>query len=172
ELQRLAGARELIASGAMEAGERQTVEKLLAPQSKGGGGQGGPAEPFRRYRSSGGLEIWVGRNSRRNDELTFRHSRPGDVWLHARHASGAHVVLRWDKDERPPRRDLEEAAVLAALHSRARGSGHVPVDWTRRRYVRKAKGAPAGTVRIERHETVFVTPDPDLEEALREDELL
>ena len=132
-------------------------------------GDGGPALPYRRYRSSGGLEIRVGRGARSNDDLTFRHSSPGDIWLHARDAAGAHVVLRWSGDGKPPARDLEEAAVLAALGSRARTSGSVPVDWTRRRYVRKPRKAPPGLVVPERVSTVFVEPDPAVEERLRVD---
>jgi predicted ribosome quality control (RQC) complex YloA/Tae2 family protein len=114
------------------------------------------------------LEIRVGRGAHRNDDLTFHHSLPDDVWLHARHASGAHVVLRWSRKEKPPARDLEEAAILAALHSRARGSGTVPVDWTRRKHVRKPRKAPAGTVILDRVKTLFVEPDPELPDRLRE----
>ena len=118
--------------------------------------------PYRTYRSSGGLEIRVAQNAKKNDELTFRHSRPNDIWLHARHAAGAHVILRWVRPERPPATDLKEAAVLAANNSKARGAGHVPVDWTRRKWVRKPRGAPAGAVIPERVQTVFVSPDPPL----------
>ncbi len=126
--------------------------------------------PFRRYRSSGGLEIRVGRSSRDNDALTFRHSHPEDVWLHARDRAGAHVILRWRAEGNPPQRDLAEAAVLAALHSGARSSGSVPVDWTRRKYVRKPRKAPPGTVVPERVQTLFVEPDPALPERLRKGE--
>ncbi len=124
------------------------------------------APPYRTYRSSGGLEIRVGRGARENDQLTFRHARPNDIWLHARHAAGAHVVLCWNRPERPPAADLEQAAVLAANHSRARGSSHVPVDWTRRKWVRKPRGAPPGLVAPERVETVFAAPDAGLDERL------
>lgn len=127
-----------------------------------------PAPPYRSYTSSGGLEIRVGRGARRNDDLTFRHSRPMDVWLHARHAAGAHVILRWTRTERPPAADLEEAAVLAANHSGARASGTVPVDWTRRKWVRKPRGAPPGAVVPDRVQTLFVAPDPELAERLEE----
>jgi hypothetical protein len=127
-----------------------------------------PARPFRTYRSSGGLEIWVGRGAASNDALTFHESSPRDVWLHARDSAGAHVVLRWSRDEPPPSRDLEEAAVLAAWHSKSRGSGLVPVDWTRRRYVRKAKGGPPGQVLVQRSETIFVKPDERVERRLRD----
>ena len=125
------------------------------------------ALPYRSYRSSGGLEIRVGRGARRNDDLTFRCSRPADVWLHARHGSGAHVILRWANPERPPAADLEEAAILAANHSSARASATVPVDWTRRKWVRKPRGAAPGAVIPDRVRTVFVSPDPTLPERLR-----
>jgi predicted ribosome quality control (RQC) complex YloA/Tae2 family protein len=127
-----------------------------------------PSRPFRTYRSSGGLEIWVGRGAASNDTLTFHESSPRDVWLHARDAAGAHVVLRWSRDEPPPSRDLEEAAILAAWHSKSRGSGLVPVDWTRRKYVRKARGGAPGLVLVQRSETVFVTPDERVERRLRD----
>lgn len=127
---------------------------------------GAVALPYRTFRSSGGLEIRVGRGARHNDDLTFRHSAPGDVWLHARHTAGAHVVLRWPGEGAPPARDLAEAATLAALHSKARTSGSVPVDWTFRKYVRKPRGAPPGSVVPDRVSTLFVEPDPALEEAL------
>jgi predicted ribosome quality control (RQC) complex YloA/Tae2 family protein len=127
-----------------------------------------PAVPYRVYRSSGGLEIRVGRGARHNDALTFHHAAPDDIWLHARHAAGAHVVMRWTDPGNPPARDLEEAAVLAALHSRSRTSGSVPVDWTRRKYVRKPRGSAPGTVIPQRVKTVFVAPDADVEERLKE----
>ncbi len=124
--------------------------------------------PYTRLQSSGGLEIRVGRGSRDNDDLTFRHSAPDDIWLHARQTGGAHVVLRWGKkEENPPHRDLLEAAVAAAVNSGARHSGTVAVDWTRRKYVRKPRKAPPGTVTVERVKTLFVEPDPKLIERLR-----
>jgi len=127
--------------------------------------------PYRRYRSSGGLEIRVGRSSRTNDALTFRHSAPDDIWLHASQAPGAHVILRWQKrDQNPPLADLTEAAVLAALHSEARHSGMVAVDWTRRKYVRKPRKAAAGAVVPERVSTLFVEPDPAVAERLSVDD--
>ena len=124
--------------------------------------------PYRVYRTSGGLEVRVGRSSRDNDRLTFGHAAPEDVWLHARHVPGSHVVLRWRGEGAPPARDLEEAAVLAAIHSKARSSGTVAVGWTRRKYVRKPRGAPPGRVSLIQARTVFVAPDPAVEERLRE----
>jgi predicted ribosome quality control (RQC) complex YloA/Tae2 family protein len=153
-------------SGSLSA---ERIGALLGPPEARGPGDGGgpmPSLPYRRFVSSGGLEIRVGRGAKHNDDLTLRHSRPMDVWLHARSVGGAHVVLRWDSNDRPPARDLEEAAVLAALHSKARTSGSVPVDWTRRKWVRKPRGAKSGSVTMDRAETVFVEPDPSVLERL------
>jgi hypothetical protein len=127
-----------------------------------------PRQPYRRYTSRGGLEIRVGRSARDNDALTFHASSPDDVWMHARGAAGSHVVLRWANDDAPPAADLEEAAILAAWHSRARGSTVVPVDWTRRRYVRKPRGAKPGSVVVAQAKTVMVRPTDAAVRAIRD----
>lgn len=151
---------EAVAQGEEEGALPEWVEREVR---RGGGAGGtakadqGPPLPYRSYRSSGGLEIRVGRSSRTNDDLTFRHSSPNDIWLHARSVPGSHVILRWANPEgSPPARDLEEAARLAAFHSKARTSAIVPVDWTRRKYVRKPRGAPPGAVVPQRVRTLFV----------------
>lgn len=126
------------------------------------------SRPYRIFRTSGQLEVRVGRSARENDRLTFGHSRPNDVWLHARSVAGSHVILRWnDPDNAPPARDLAEAATLAAVFSKARTSSLVPVDWTRRKYVRKPRGAPAGAVIPSQVRTIFVEPDSAIEERLK-----
>ena len=63
--------------------------------------------------------------------------------------------------------DLEEAAILAANHSKARAAATVPVDWTRRKWVRKPRGAAPGAVIPDRVRTVFVSPDPALADRLQ-----
>jgi predicted ribosome quality control (RQC) complex YloA/Tae2 family protein len=78
------------------------------------------------------------------------------------------VILRWPGPGGPPARDLEEAATLAALHSKARTSALVPVDWTLRKHVRKPRGAGPGTVVPARVRTLFVRPDPALADSLEE----
>ncbi len=126
--------------------------------------------PYRVYRTTGGLEIRAGRSARDNDALTFRHSSPDDIWMHVRESPGSHVVLRWSRREQnPPLRDITEAAVIAAALSQARGSGLVPVSWTRRKYVRKPRKAGPGTVTTQRTQTIFVEPDARLVDRLAVD---
>jgi predicted ribosome quality control (RQC) complex YloA/Tae2 family protein len=155
-----------IREGTAAPGELERLKRTRAPQGR----DPAPLLPYREYRTTRGLEVRVGRGARANDDLTFRHSSPNDVWLHARDVAGAHVILRWTKaEENPPAADIAEAAVLAALYSRARTSGTVPVDWTRRKHVRKPRKAGPGLVIPERVKTVFVEPDPGLEPKLRVD---
>ncbi|MBV8067743.1 MAG: DUF814 domain-containing protein [Candidatus Eremiobacteraeota bacterium] len=98
------------------------------------------------YRTASGSRIIVGRSPVENAELTFRVARPNDLWFHAQRTPGAHVILARDDRERVPTEDLQIAASLAALHSRARSATSVPVDYTLCKHVRKQRGAPPGLV--------------------------
>jgi predicted ribosome quality control (RQC) complex YloA/Tae2 family protein len=112
--------------------------------------------PFKRFYFEG-WEIRVGKNARSNDELTFRHSRKEDFWLHAQGSGGSHVVIRNpQRKENPPRTVLTYAGTLAARNSKAKHSNIVPVIYTKIKYVRKIKGSPPGTVNTERIKTIFV----------------
>lgn len=166
-LARLVRLRSEAIDGSVDVEALEKALPLAKPSQRGA--RGGSSLPYRTYRSSGGLEIRVGRGARHNDALTFHHSAPDDIWLHARHAAGAHVILRWAEPGNPPARDLAQAGVLAALHSKARTSTSVPVDWTRRKYVRKPRGSAPGSVRPERVETIFVRPDEQLLESLAQE---
>jgi predicted ribosome quality control (RQC) complex YloA/Tae2 family protein len=118
-----------------------------------------PLRPFRRYLIDGRWEVWVGRSNQENDELTHRASHPADLWLHAQGVPGSHVILRTQgHPEQIPHRVLEKAAGLAALHSKARHSGLVPVVFTERRYVRKPRKTAPGIAVCQREKTLFVAP--------------
>jgi hypothetical protein len=88
----------------------------------------------------------------------LRVARPNDLWFHARGTPGAHVILQRDDRQEPPREDIELAAALAAGHSRARGSGKVPVDYVLRKHVRKRPDAPPGLVFYTNAQTITVEP--------------
>lgn len=118
-----------------------------------------PSRPFRRYLVDGRWEVWVGRSSRENDELTHGAAHARDLWFHAHGAAGSHVILRTrGRPELVPRAVVEKAAALAAMHSKARHASLAPVVWTERRYVRKPRKAPPGqAVTLQAH-TLMVEP--------------
>lgn len=119
----------------------------------GGGGASGPL----RLVTRDGVVIWVGRNSRQNELVTFGKGTAEDVWLHARGVPGAHVVVKMD-GRAVPESAIEMAASLAAHYSALRGEAKAPVDVTRVKYVRKIKGAAAGMVTYRNETTVTATP--------------
>jgi predicted ribosome quality control (RQC) complex YloA/Tae2 family protein len=125
------------------------------------------AEEFRgvrRYRSSDGYEILVGRAARDNDRLTFRLARSFDTWMHAADYPGSHVVVRArGRDEQVPHRTLVEAAQLAAHFSQARKDSKVAVNYTQRKFVSKPKGAAPGLVYLSSFRTLMAEPREDLE---------
>lgn len=109
--------------------------------------------------SSDGLDIYVGRSSEQNAEVTFRIGRPDDLWLHVRTIPGAHVIVRTTGSD-VPERTLQEAAGLAAYFSRVRTEHAVDVDLAHRRLVRKVPGGPPGLVTYRAERTLRVAPIP------------
>jgi predicted ribosome quality control (RQC) complex YloA/Tae2 family protein len=108
-------------------------------------------------RSRDGLSILVGRNSRQNEEVTFRQATGNDIWLHARGVPGAHVIIK-TAGRQVPQSTLEQAAGLAAYYSQARGNSSVPVDYTLQRYVRHMKGGGPGMVIYDHERTLYARP--------------
>ena len=123
-------------------------------------------QPRQRARSGprrlicAGYVIWLGRNMRQNAAILSRHSHPSDLWLHARGAPGAHVVIR-DDGRKIPESLIEKAARLAAHYSARRGDASVEVDITERRYVRPIKGGAPGQVRCTGERTLRVVPQDE-----------
>ncbi len=114
---------------------------------------------FRRYTSSNGFQIYVGRNSQSNDLLLRQIAKPRDMWLHAKQIHGSHVIIRNPEHRQDiPMPTLLQAAQLAAYYSKAHHASNVPVDYTWARYVVKRKGNVAGYVHYTREKTLYVEP--------------
>lgn len=112
----------------------------------------------RRYRSSDGYEILVGRAGADNDHLTFRVAKSYDLWFHAADYPGSHVVLRNPQRKPVPPRSVAEAAQLAAKFSQARTLPRAAVNYCERKFVTKMKGFAPGQVRLSSFKTLMVEP--------------
>lgn len=112
----------------------------------------------RRYDSSDGFEILVGKGSKDNDFLTFRVAKAADLWLHAADYPGSHVVVKNPNRAEIPHRTLLEAAQMAAFFSRAKEQPKVAVHYTQKKFVNKPKGAAAGLVSLSSFKTILVEP--------------
>lgn len=119
-----------------------------------------------KFISSEGLEILVGKNNKENDYLTMKLAHSQDLWLHVKDIPGSHVIVKLESKNILPEQTLEEAAHLAAYYSKARNSSQVPVDFTKKKNVKKPSGSKPGMVIYEEHKTIFVTPNQELIQGL------
>jgi predicted ribosome quality control (RQC) complex YloA/Tae2 family protein len=125
-----------------------------------------------KFVSSDGYEIRVGRNNKQNDYLTCKASKKNDLWLHTKDITGCHVVVTCPATEEgrcemPPDRTIEEAAVIAAYHSKGKTSSRVDVDYAFIRNVKKPNGSKPGMVIFTHNYTITVKPDEELVERLK-----
>ena len=102
-------------------------------------------------------DCFIGKNNRQNDNLTLKVARDNDIWLHTKDIHGSHVILRTN-GEMPKISTIEKAAKLAAYHSKAKYSSHVPVDYCFVKFVKKPKGSVPGYVIYSNNKTIYVDP--------------
>ena len=112
----------------------------------------------RRFASSDGFEILVGKKAKDNDFLTFRVARSLDTWMHAADYPGSHVVIRNPNRKNIPNRTLLEAAQLAAFYSSGREQTKAAVHYTQRKFVNKPKRSTSGLVSLSSFKTILVVP--------------
>ncbi|MBQ8077587.1 MAG: DUF814 domain-containing protein, partial [Eubacterium sp.] len=117
--------------------------------------------PPRRFISSEGFELAVGRNNMQNDELTLKTAKNYDLWFHVKDAAGSHVIVTAVKDKPFTDKLIREAAMLAAHHSKAHASSNVAVDYTIVKNVHKPNGAKFGMVIYDNYKTEYVTPNEE-----------
>jgi predicted ribosome quality control (RQC) complex YloA/Tae2 family protein len=129
------------------------------PARKAGRHQPGPE--VRKFRTSDGLLLLVGKDGASNDELTFRTARGNDMWLHCREAAGSHVIVRPAGRKPVPLSSLLDAGLMAKHYSKRRDADKAEVIYTQRKYVRKIRGAAPGRVQVERFKTLHIERDPE-----------
>ena len=114
-----------------------------------------------RFESTDGFPIYVGRNNRQNDELTFRLARKDDIWCHASKVHGSHVIVSCG-GKTPPDNTLTQAAQLAAYYAETTGGQNIPVDMTTVKQVKKVPSGKPGMVIYHTYKTVIVNPYKDI----------
>ncbi|SHH09904.1 Rqc2 family fibronectin-binding protein [Tepidibacter thalassicus] len=110
--------------------------------------------------SSDGFKIYVGKNNKQNDYLTLKMASSDDIWLHTKNIPGSHVIIKSEGKE-VPENTIFEGAMLAAYFSKAKMSSQVPVDYTKKKNIKKPNGAKPGMVIYETNNTIYVTPSEE-----------
>jgi predicted ribosome quality control (RQC) complex YloA/Tae2 family protein len=131
--------------------KRTQVETAKKARDKG-------PEPGRRFKSSEGYDIVVGKNDRDNDTITFRVAGSLDVWLHAADYPGSHVIIRNPTRQAVPYKTIVEAAEVAAFYSQAKKEKKAAVHYTQKKFVTKPPKSKPGLVRLSSFKTLMVEP--------------
>ena len=114
-----------------------------------------------RFESTDGYPIYVGRNNRQNEELTFKLARKDDIWCHASKVHGSHVIISCGGTT-PPDDTITQAAQLAAYYSETSGGQNIPVDVTAVKQVKKIPNGKPGMVIYHTYKTVIANPYADI----------
>ena len=114
-----------------------------------------------RFESTDGYPIYVGRNNRQNEELTFKMARKDDLWLHASKVHGSHVIIAC-AGVTPPDNTITQAAQLAAYYAESTGGQNIAVDMTPVKQVKKIPNGKPGMVIYHSYKTVIANPYPDI----------
>lgn len=124
--------------------------------------------PYHEYYSVNGCRIWVGKNAKDNETLTFKLARGSDWWLHAHNVPGSHVVIRTVKGEEPDPETLSDAIQLALYHSKEKPGGSAEVLITQQKFVTRFGKGHVGKVQISKHKIVLAGFDPARYRAIKE----
>jgi len=123
---------------------------------KNNGRSSTPSKP-RKFLSSSGLTILVGRNNVQNDQLTVKLSRKDDLWLHTKNIHSSHVLIQSGGKEIDDEAILE-AASICAYFSKGKEAPKVEVDYCPVSHVKKPAGARPGMVVYDNYWSVLVEP--------------
>ncbi len=105
-----------------------------------------------------GYEILIGKNAKKNEFLTFGTARKDDLFLHTKGVAGSHVIIKKKTNQNIPIMVIEQAASYAAFYSKNKSDALSRVLYTPKKYVRKAKGAPPGSVIVDKERVILVLP--------------
>lgn len=127
-----------------------------------------PPPIYKEYVSEHGIKIWVGKNAKMNDRLTFQLANGRDWWLHAQGCPGSHVLIRLGKDLEPDPETLKDALQLALYYSKARSQGEGEICFTQRKYVSRLGKKKPGLVQISKHQIAWIRLDPVRLQAIKD----
>ncbi|CAK7040605.1 NFACT family protein [uncultured Phascolarctobacterium sp.] len=132
---------------------------LLQAPTKKNKGQSPKSEPL-VVKLSEDTTLYIGKNNKQNDYVTFDLGRGKDLWFHTKNIPGSHVILKTSLPQASADA-IDTAVMLAAYFSKSRYGSKVPVDCTERRFVKKPNGAKPGFVIYTDQTTYYATPDEE-----------
>ena len=152
-----------VAAGGLDWAELERFEKAAgqplqppSPQAKGREKRAG-AWLGKSFNSKDGLTILVGRSKDENLELTFKHARGNDIWMHVRGKPGAHIVIPVHSGKSVPLETLLDAAQLTIHYSSNGKWGKTEVDYACKKYVKRIRDSTEAS--YSNNKTLLIEPD-------------
>ena len=105
-----------------------------------------------------GYNVYVGRNNKQNDYLTFKVANKEDLWFHTENIHGSHVILKLDNNKEVTDEIISNVASIAAYYSKGRNSSKVNVQYTEVKNIKKPRNAKPGFVVFNRYNSLVVEP--------------
>ncbi len=131
------------------------VGLIKAPKQKMGAKKKEEEISFRQF-EHGGMKILLGRNNTQNDKL-LRLAGQDDIWLHTQKYHSSHAII-FTEGRQVCDETLVFAAQLCAYYSSGRDADKIPVDYCKRKFVKKPPKAKAGFVIYTDYKTLLVNP--------------
>jgi predicted ribosome quality control (RQC) complex YloA/Tae2 family protein len=103
-----------------------------------------------------GYKVYVGKNNKQNDYLSFKIASKDDIWFHTQKIHGSHVILKTNGQDEIPDEVLYECAKLAKENSKAKQAINVCVDYCLVKYIKKAPSGKLGMVNYTNYSTIIV----------------
>lgn len=95
-----------------------------------------------------GFVVYVGKDAKSNDYLTFNMTDKEDIWLHVKGVPGSHVVIRV-RENLPTEQVIKRAAELAKNNSKVDKSQLAKVVYCQKKFVKKELGMNDGQVKVD-----------------------
>lgn len=95
-----------------------------------------------------GFTVYLGRDAKSNDHLTFNVADGEDIWMHAKGVPGSHVVIRV-RENLPTEDIIKKAAIEAKKNSKGKDRESILVVYCHRKFVKKDPGMNDGQVKVD-----------------------
>ena len=95
-----------------------------------------------------GFVVYIGRNDKSNDYLTFNLANKEDIWMHAKGVPGSHVIIKV-KDRLPTNEVIKQVAQITKRNSKSNKDDKVVIVYCKRKFVKKEKDMNDGQVKVD-----------------------
>lgn len=95
-----------------------------------------------------GFTVYVGKDAKSNDYLTFNIAEDSDLWFHASGFPGSHVVIKV-QNNLPTEVVIKKVAELAKKYSKGSKESNIKVVYCQRKFVSKERGSADGKVKVD-----------------------